>query len=251
MNEIRRHGMGPVGCSDCTIDRLIGEIKTRLAATPRPGLTINFINAHLYNLCWEDASLRRLINDSAVIAADGMAIVWAARLFGFTIPARCNMTDAFRAYLADRTAPATTAILVGGNQAEAERAAEAIMRDGPHLRIVKAVSGFSSIAEYEATLRGLPQPDFVLAGMGSPKSETFIEAIHRIWPATILWHIGGGTIMFYAGSLVEAPAWMRRCGLQWLHRLLIEPRRMWRRYILGNPLFLARILRAALGRTRS
>jgi N-acetylglucosaminyldiphosphoundecaprenol N-acetyl-beta-D-mannosaminyltransferase len=65
-------------------------------------------------------------------------------------------------------------------------------------------------------------------------------------PEAIAWHIGGGTIMFLAGKLKEAPVWMRRSGLQWLHRLAIEPRRMWRRYLLGNVQFAWSILGARM-----
>ncbi len=245
---IAKHIMGPVSCSACDIPHLLVRIKTALSDRLRAGFSVNFMNAHLYNLCWTDAEMRRLINESDVVAADGMSIVWASRLFGFRIPGRCNMTDSFRAFLADRTAPASTAILVGGTQEEAERAARAIEKDGPHVRITEAISGFHTITEYAEWLKPETPPDLVLVGMGSPKSEQFIEAARRLWPGAVVWHIGGGTIMFFAGSLVEAPAWMRRCGLQWLHRLVIEPRRMWRRYVLGNPLFVLRVIEAALRR---
>lgn len=246
MISINRHDFGPVHCSDCDIKTLINCIQSTLRAKPRNGMTVNFINAHLFNLCWNDTAYRQLINTSDIIAADGMSIVWAAKLFGFTIPDRCNMTDTFRAYLAERNSPASTAILIGGSDQEASKAAAAIQQDGPHISITTSISGYHSISEYMNMLKELPPPDFVLVGMGSPKSEQLINAARSLWPTTIFWHIGGGTIMFFSGSLTEAPAWMRRCGLQWFHRLAIEPGRMWRRYVIGNPLFVFRVLKAAI-----
>jgi N-acetylglucosaminyldiphosphoundecaprenol N-acetyl-beta-D-mannosaminyltransferase len=80
--------------------------------------------------------------------------------------------------------------------------------------------------------------------MGTPKSERVLHLASKLCPKAIIWHIGGGTVRFYAGTLKEAPAWMRRSGLQWMHRLALEPRRMWKRYVLGNPLFVWRILTA-------
>lgn len=241
-----KHTMGPVACSVCDIPQLVARIKKTLSEGNQTGFSINFINAHLYNLCWKNAELRKLINESDVIAADGMAIVWAARRYGFRLPGRCNMTDSFRAYLADPAPVAAAAILIGGSDAEVVRAAASIQRDGPHLRVVKAISGFLSVDEYAAEVAASPLTNLILLGMGTPKSEQVAARLREIRPGAIIWHIGGGTVMFYAGSLIEAPVWMRKCGLQWLHRLCLEPRRMWRRYVVGNPLFIWRVMRGSL-----
>lgn len=156
------------------------------------------------------------------------------------------MTDSFRAYLADGGMTPATAILIGGNDEDAARAAETIQHDGPHLQVTEILSGYLSIDDYAQRVAASPPTDFILLGMGTPKSEQVAARLREIRPQSIIWHIGGGTVMFFAGSLVEAPVWMRKTGFQWLHRLLIEPKRMWRRYIIGNPLFVWRILKSAL-----
>ncbi|HMP89049.1 MAG TPA: WecB/TagA/CpsF family glycosyltransferase [Kiritimatiellia bacterium] len=244
-NPSGRVAMGPVSCSMVRIRDLLGMIRETLTSPSRKGFSINLLNAHLYNLSWTNRDFRELVNRSDIIAADGMAIVWASRLFGAAIPERCNMTDSFRAYLADATMPHATAVLIGCSKEEAARAAETMQRDCPRLRVTHALSGYMEPAEYVVALKALPATDFVLLGMGSPKSEIISHLARDVWPESIVWHIGGGTILFFAGTLVEAPLWMRKCGLQWLHRLLMEPRRMWRRYLIGNPLFIARILKSA------
>lgn len=237
-----RVDLGPVPCSRCGIPDLLKIIRD--ARQRRRPLTINFVNAHLYNMAWIDPSFREKLSRSDIVAADGMAIVWAARLFGARLPGRCNMTDSFRAYLADPLSPPATALLIGGSEEEARAAKSAIERDGPHLRVLEAWSGFLAPDEYADRVMRTPETDFILLGMGSPKSEIVAERVRAAGSRAILWHIGGGTVMFFAGRLVEAPKWMRVSGLQWLHRLMLEPGRMWRRYILGNPLFIFRVVRA-------
>jgi exopolysaccharide biosynthesis WecB/TagA/CpsF family protein len=79
--------------------------------------------------------------------------------------------------------------------------------------------------------------------MGSPKSEALISALKEKAVAKVLWHIGGGTFSFLAGADVEAPVWMRKTGLQWFHRLLRNPKQMAGRYLIGNPLFVFRVLK--------
>lgn len=237
--------LGPVPCSRCGISDLLEIIRD--ARQRRRPLTINFVNAHLYNMAWRDSAFRERLARSDIVAADGMAIVWAARLFGTRLPGRCNMTDSFRAYLADPNAQPATALLIGGTEGDARAAKTAIERDGPHLRIVEAWSGFLTPDEYAQRLVSAPETDLILLGMGSPKSEIVAERLRAAASRAIIWHIGGGTVMFFAGRLVEAPRWMRVTGLQWLHRLMLEPRRMWRRYLLGNPLFILRVLAARFG----
>ena len=96
-----------------------------------------------------------------------------------------------------------------------------------------------------------PDVDLILIGMGSPKSERVATIAAEECPRAVVWHIGGGTIRFLAGTVREAPTLMRRMGLQWLHRLLVEPRRMWRRYLVGNWVFLFSVFTARLSRKRT
>lgn len=244
--RVNSFSMGPVSCSTCSIGDLLAMIRDARQSSPRAGIRINFINAYVFNLCWESKPLRTLLNQSEIVAADGMAIVWAARLFKSRIPGRCNMTDSFRAFLADPKAVPSTAILIGGSEAEATAAVKAIQRDGPHLQITSTCPGFFPVDAYVTLVANEPPADFILLGMGTPKSEQVGALLHQRFPSAIIWHIGGGTVMFYAGSLKEAPVWMRKTGLQWLHRLCIEPRRMWRRYVVGNPLFVWRVIKSAV-----
>ncbi len=243
--------MGHARCSSHSIEQFLADIQGLLQDRTVQPRILNLQNAHLYNMTYEDPAFAELVNSSRIVVADGMSIVWAARLFGVRMTERCNMTDSFRAFLADTRFPATTALLIGGNAEQARGAADRINADSLHVKVSDTVDGFLPVEGFREALRTRNEPDFVLIGMGSPKSEQVACIAAERFPRAIIWHIGGGTVMFFAGSLVEAPVWMRRLGMQWLHRLFQEPSRMWRRYIIGNPLFVWRIVKAATRKTHA
>ena len=242
MNLRGKFPFGVTMCSPHSIGDLLSEVKLLLMDKSLAPRTILCVNSHIYNLACQDERLRHHLNTARIVAADGMAIVWAARWLGHPIPERCNMTEAFHAFLCDETMPSSLGILIGCSPAEAEAAANKVNCTSRHCRIVKACSGFLSEGEYRKIFEAHPQIDFVFLGMGSPKTELIAEIAARQCPQAVVWGIGGGTIRIEAGTMTEAPLIWRRLGLQWLHRLCSEPGALWRRYLLGNPLFVTRIL---------
>lgn len=246
MSEPYDFNYGILKCSTHSKAQLILEIKTLLADKNIRPRIINCVNAHIYNMAAIDPCLREKLNASRIIAADGMSIVWTARLFGGKIPERCNMTEAFRIFLAEPNMPETKAVLFGGKDNEVQIAADAITNSSSHCRVIRAVSGYLDDDCYTDILEELQDVDLILIGMGTPKSEQIADLASRMCPQAVTWHIGGGTILFYAGVVREAPTWLRVAGLQWLHRLCLEPRRMWKRYIIGNLKFICLITKKFL-----
>ncbi len=234
---MREATIGPVKVSLCDIPALLDAIREYRAGHRAAPWLIYCVNAHLFTMAAEDPAYRELLNRADVVAADGMSIVWAARLFGAQIASRCNMTEAFRAYMNTKDMPAAKAILLGCTAEVAARVAQIIHDTCNHCRIVHAYSGYLDHADYRRILSEHANADLVLLGMGSPKSERIGAVAADLCRGAVIWHVGGGTFNFLAGSIPEAPAWMRRGGLQWLHRLLLEPRRLWRRYLVGIPRF--------------
>lgn len=237
--------MGYSRCSTHTIPQLLSEVRMLLLDKKAQPRTILCVNAHIYNLASSDPSLRQALNAARIVTADGMGIVMAAPLFGKKIPARCNMTEAFRAFLESDQMPDSRGVLLGVTAHDAALATRAIADMSSHCRIVEAESGFCTDEEYERILLEHRDVDFVFVGMGTPKTERICELAKGICPESIVWGIGGGTIRIIAGTLKEAPRMMRRYGLQWLHRLYMEPRVMWWRYLVGNPLFVIRAVACA------
>jgi len=240
-----RFRLGKLDCSTHTIPQLLDEIRALLADRTSQPRTILCVNAHIYNLAWSDAELRQALNEARILAADGMGIVAAARLFGETVPERCNMTEAFRAFLQADHMPDNIGVLVGLTEEGGRLAAMAAERMSSHCSIVQVISGHLDDAEYERAFAAHTDADFIFIGMGTPRTERISGIARAICPEAVVWGIGGGTIKIFAGAMREAPALLRRNGLQWLHRLWSEPARLWRRYLIGNPLFVYRILKAA------
>lgn len=230
--------IGELTCSPHTIPQAVEEIEYLLANRDVQPRTIHFLNAHVYVLATKNPELKQALESARLLVADGMAIVWCSSL-----KARCNMTELFRAYISDAT-DTRTCVLLGGNENERRLAAERLNAGGP-LTVMGSADGYQVPDAYRTTLMKYPDVDFVLIGMGTPKSEEIATLAATICPNAIIWHIGGGTIQFLAGTIIEAPVWLRRIGLQWLFRLCMEPRRMWRRYIIGLPSFFWKVMCAA------
>ncbi|HEY8240334.1 MAG TPA: WecB/TagA/CpsF family glycosyltransferase [Kiritimatiellia bacterium] len=240
--------LGTVKCSTCTIAELHGEVRRLLLDRSLQPRLILDVNAHIYNLATQDPDLARVLNSSRVTMADGMGIVWAARLFGERISERCNETEAFRAFLADGSMPASKGIIAGTTDKESEAAAAEIARVSKHLRITRTASGYLSEEENRRFFREAGDIDFIFLGHSTPITQRVADMAVQERPDAIVWGIGAGTIKILAGTMQEAPAFWRRTGLQWLYRLCKEPGNLWKRYLVGNPLFVLRVLRASLSR---
>jgi N-acetylglucosaminyldiphosphoundecaprenol N-acetyl-beta-D-mannosaminyltransferase len=235
--------MGGVNCSTHTINQLLADIYLLLenkTITPR---TILCINAHIYNMAYNDIFLRDILNSARIVAADGASIIWGSRIFNNAISERCNMTEAFRAFLMDENVRHCSGIIIGNTDYEAMLAANKINKISYNCKILKSYSGFLSDDDYKKIFNSLNNIDFIFLGMSTPRSEKISEIGKVICPKAIVWHIGAGTIKILAGTMREAPEFMRRHSLQWLHRLTCNPLLLWHRYLVGNPLFFYRIIK--------
>lgn len=243
--EFHTFRFGVVQLCTCTIQQLLGEIRRLLGdRTLRPRLVLD-VNAHIYDLATRDPDLARVLNSARIVMADGMGIVWAARLFGERIPERCNETEAFRAFLADDSMPPSKGVIAGTTEEEARVAAEQIARVSKHLRITRTASGYLKDDEYRRFFREAGDIDFIFLGHSTPITQRIAEIAVQERHDAIVWGIGAGTIKILANTLEEAPAFWRKSGLQWLYRLCKEPRSLWKRYLVGNLLFVWRVFKAS------
>ncbi len=238
--------LGPVSCSPHTIAQQVDEIRLLLGDRRLQPRTLLCLNAHIYNMAHTDPRLREVLNEARIVSADGMSIVWASRLFGVKLAGRCNATEAFRTFLVTEDMPRNEGFLVGCSEEEARAAAVRIEQMSKHCRITEAVSGYLDPPLYRRVFATRREVDFIFLGMGTPRTEMISRIAATICPGSIVWGIGGGTIRIFAGTMREAPAFWRRNGLQWLYRLCQDPRQLWRRYTIGNLLFMLRIARARL-----
>ena len=203
---------------------------------------IAFLNAHGANLAVAQPSFRRTLASFTVLA-DGVGVDLAARmLHGAPFPDNLNGTDLVPQLLA-RLPEGSRVALFGGQAGVAAGAADRWRTAYPGLRfrVLGAGFGFDTDAIL-ANLAGDPA-DLLLVAMGNPVQEDWIVRHVRAEHASVAMGVGA-LFDFVAGRVQRAPAWMIRLRVEWLYRLWVEPGRMWRRYVVGNPLFLWRVLRA-------
>jgi alpha-1,3-mannosyltransferase len=205
---------------------------------------VAFANANLLNVAWTARDFRRTLQTS-VVFNDGVGVDIASRLlFGSRFPDNLNGTDFTPLYL-DKTKHRFRIFLLGGRRGIADRAMCEFSKRFPQHSFVGCRDGYFSHAENLTIVDEIRtlEADVVLVALGNPKQE--------IWLAENLTRTGctlglgvGALFDFSAGTVHRAPQWVRAIRLEWLYRLLQEPQRLWRRYILGNPTFLFRIIRS-------
>ena len=204
---------------------------------------IAFLNAHVANLATADETFRETLRDF-VVFPDGIGVDLASSvLHGCPFPANLNGTDFVPAFIASQTVPLRIGLL-GTSKANVELAAAHLRAFAPQHEIVMVQDGFFAEADRPDILARLEsvRPDILLVAMGVPRQERWIAEHLSDRHCTLA--LGVGALLdFMSGTIPRAPLQLRRLGLEWLFRLLVEPLRLWRRYIIGNPLFLMRVFR--------
>lgn len=215
--------------------------------------TAHFCNVHLLVTAHDRPEVRRDLEAGTLNATDGMPLVWLARRLGVRGD-RVPGPDLMLEVMSRGRGRGATHYLYGGGPGVAEGLATRLAARLPGLRIVGTWSppfAPPSPAELEADLERIraAAPDFVWVGLGAPKQEAWVEAARgRLKVAGVL--AVGAAFDFHSGSRRRAPRWMQHLGLEWLFRLLSEPRRLWRRYAVTNTRFLILAARQILDRRR-
>ena len=209
---------------------------------------VSFLNAHNANIACTDPVFAEALDDFLILP-DGIGVDMAAKLlYGAPFPDNLNGTDFVPAFLQASSRPLTVGLL-GATRVNAEAASVKLAALAVQHRFVVIHDGYFSAAEEPAIVDRIEalRPDVLLVAMGVPRQELWIarhiDARHCTLPIAV-----GALLDFLSGSVPRAPLWMRQLRLEWLFRLLIEPGRLWRRYVVGNPLFLLRVVRQKLSR---
>jgi N-acetylglucosaminyldiphosphoundecaprenol N-acetyl-beta-D-mannosaminyltransferase len=194
-----------------------------------------------------DEGLKEYFERADLVLADGMPLVWASKLKGTPLPARVAGSDLIWSLSMEAARRGRSIFVLGGTREAGWEAARRLQDRCPGLRIAGMVYppfGFEedprAMDQIVETLEAL-EPDIVYVGLGFPKQELVIGHLRDRFPQT--WFLGIGiSIGFVGGQVARAPGWMQRMGLEWLHRLAQEPRRLGRRYLVHGLPFAARLL---------
>lgn len=229
--------------------------KAELASLPEGKLLINTINAHSYNTARKDRLFAEALTNGDVLIPDGVSIVKACKwikaksqpkeriagwdLFVFEMDKLERESEELRI----KNEESKTVMFMGSSQKVLDLIVKHVAMDYPHLKVVTYSPPYKpefSDEDNKAIVDAInaATPDLLWIGMTAPKQEKWT---YSHWnELNIHCHVGtiGAVFDFFAGTVKRAPMWWQEHGLEWLYRLLKEPKRMWRRYIIGNALFL-------------
>ncbi|WP_295383857.1 WecB/TagA/CpsF family glycosyltransferase [uncultured Thiodictyon sp.] len=205
-----------------------------------------FVNPDCLNIAWKDATYRGVLLDADRVLPDGIGIHLGCRMLGLALRANVNGTDLFP-LLCEAAARAGLPIyLLGARPGVAQAAADNMVKRYPTLMIAGTRDGFFSAEEESSVVHAISQSGarILLVAFGVPRQEVWLHRWRERLAPPVCMGVGG-LFDFYSGRIPRAPVWMREIGLEWLYRLIQEPGRMWRRYVIGNPLFLLRVRQQA------
>jgi len=211
------------------------------------GATVAYVNVHVANEAVVNEDVRRFLNAADICYCDGAGIVLGARLLGHTLPGRMTGAD----WIWDLAAHAERRYhlyWLGSEPGVTAAAAALLQTRHPALQITTdhgfhAKTGPENTALLERI--NAARPDIVLVGMGTPVQERWTAENRAAIDAPVVWVLGA-TADFVSGKVERGPAWLHQ-RQEWLARLLVDPRRLWKRYLIGNAFFLLRIARQRAG----
>ena len=233
-----------------TVDHVIDEIRHGC------GGWICTANLDILRQWSSSDEVRDLVRDADMIVADGMPVVWASSLRGTPLPERVAGSSLTYTLTAAAAQQGASIFLIGGNPGTAEAAADRLRELNPGLHVAGTLCppvGFEKSKRWSSRIRRAlheSDPDIVYVGLGFPKQERLIATLRGDHPHA--WFVGCGiSFSFIAGEFDRAPASVQRLGLEWLYRLVQEPGRLWRRYLVQDVPFLGRLLVSALADRRA
>ena len=201
----------------------------------------------------KSSDFREILNNALLCTPDGMPMVWMGRLQGHRSIARVYGPDLVLNICGASVAHGFTHFFYGGKPGVADELADNMRTRFPGLRVVGTYSPpFRALndAERSELRRKIDnlQPSFFWVGLSTPKQEFFMAEYLPVLTGARIFVGVGAAFDLITGKLKQAPVWMQRSGLEWFYRLTQEPARLWKRYLVNNPLFVARAAAQLLGR---
>jgi exopolysaccharide biosynthesis WecB/TagA/CpsF family protein len=230
-----------------TMDRAVEVCREAIVA--REPLVTGVINvAKIINMR-KDQALKQAVMASDLIVADGAGVVWASCLLGERLPERIPGIDLFENLLALADREGFSVFLLGATPQVLEGVQRQIASRFPRARVAGARDGYFPDSDAESLAQGIraARPDILFVGMTSPKKEVFLGRWGEIMNVPVC-HGVGGSFDVMAGKVKRAPRLWQRMGLEWLYRVLQEPRRLWKRYLVTNSVFLGLLVRELVRR---
>jgi len=225
-----------MSCSEA-IDLLLARL------LKRQGGRVYYGNAHTIVTAAKNPALAEALEHSDLLFADGSGVRWGSALLGTPLVHNLNGTDLVPALCKYGAAKGLAVYLLGAKPGVAEQAADKLNKVYPGLVIAGTQHGYFSEAETQQVLESIrvARPHLLLVALGVPQQEIWINLYASQLPGITCMGVGG-LFDFVAKRVPRAPYFIRAVGMEWLWRLAMEPGRMWRRYIIGNLVFLGLVI---------
>jgi N-acetylglucosaminyldiphosphoundecaprenol N-acetyl-beta-D-mannosaminyltransferase len=222
---------------------------------PNRKLLITTINAHSYNLAQTDVVYQKALINSDILIPDGISVVWAIRWLTGEKIIKIAGADVFFYEMERLNQIGGKCFFLGSSEATLAKIKEKSTMQYPNVIVQSYSPPFKpefNLNENTAMLEAINafQPDVLMIGMTAPKQEKWAYLHYHSLKVGHICCIGA-VFDFYGGIINRAPQWMIKMGLEWLYRLIKEPKRMWRRYLIGNVLFISYIIKEKRGKRNS
>lgn len=227
-----------------TMNEAVDWVVAKAAGTEKKLLA--FVNPDCLNIAWKDPDYRNILIEADRVLPDGIGVHIGCRMLGQALRANVNGTDLFPLLCEAAARERLPIYLFGARPGIAQAVAENMVKRFPGLRIAGARDGYYKPEQEEAVVDAINSSGarILLVAFGAPRQELWLGRWREKLVPSVSMGVGG-LFDFYSGRIPRAPVWMREMGLEWVFRLMQEPGRMWRRYVIGNPLFLFRVWRQA------
>jgi N-acetylglucosaminyldiphosphoundecaprenol N-acetyl-beta-D-mannosaminyltransferase len=238
-----------IGIDAVNMNSTIAEIKSALSHH-RKGY-ICLCGVHGVTQAHVDPELFSAFTNALMVLPDGMPTVWVGRFQGHKQMKRVFGPDLMVEVMSRPEFTECTHFLFGGDYGVVEELSARLTASCPQARIVGAYTPpFRAMnEEEESKLREIVQachPDIMWVGLSTPKQELFMARYLSLLDTTLMIGVGAA-FLFHTGKIRDSPSWVKQIGLQWFHRLLQEPSRLWKRYLLANPKFIVKIILQFVG----
>jgi N-acetylglucosaminyldiphosphoundecaprenol N-acetyl-beta-D-mannosaminyltransferase len=241
---------------DCAVDPMTEEEVLRWCletarSSPRARILLTANASHLVDM-QDNPALHRAAQAADLVTADGMSLVWAGRWLGERVPERVAGIDLLEALLRRAPENRLRVFLLGARPAVIACFVERCRRDHPGLDIAGWRDGYFGPEQHETVVRQIADSgaDMLFVAMPSPFKDVWCEQHRDRFGVKLIMGVGGAFDVL-AGEVRRAPCWMQASGLEWAWRLWLEPRRLWKRYLMGNSRFLWLVARERLRRRQA
>ena len=193
------------------------------------------VNADKINQCHTDEKIKKIVNDSGIINADGASVVLASKFLGTPVPERVAGIDLMQSLLELSNNKGYSVYFFGAKEEVLQDMLKAFKNDYPNLIVVGYRNGYFSADDEQDIQEDIREknPDFVFVGITSPKKEYIIQKFMDNGVNSVFMGVGGSFDVL-SGHIQRAPLWMQKSNLEWLFRVANEPKRLFKRYFVGN-----------------